>query len=269
MNIRQAMKIEANSNSDVKLSKFATTVMNGNRAVIDKSLDNYKVTDWFGLALNPLLDDDDIRNMYNQLNDAHQEERKDRQMKDAVKTRNSGSRAKVKRLLSQHPGLGEETIDQLLQASTFGTPKVLNNPNITKKQLDTYFDKKILGTAQGAGYNFVTFKEIMKTKHITEAISLGWYNKLKEFADWEYKDNQWYAIVDAYLDFDDCPYEILEDICKAPPGLGDGSYFDRPEDYRKNAIKHPKAKPELKNIAYATTEFVDYISDDAKEMFLF
>ena len=269
MNIRQAMKIQASANSAVKLTKAAEAIIKGDRKVVDKSLNNYKVTDWFGLAQNPLLTDSDIRRMYSELNQAYASDKADKKMTGAVQTRNNGNRGKVKKLLSLHPSLGAKSIESLLSGSSFGTPTVLNNPNVTVEQLDNYFQKKIMTTAQGKGYNFVTFNEIMKTKNITKAIVLKWYKELALQADWTYKDNQWYSIVDAYLGFDDCPYEVLVDICKAPAGLGDGSFFDRPEDYRKRAMKHKNAKEDLEDIAYEATQFEQYLPSTVRDIFIF
>lgn len=269
MNINKAINREKVINSDIKLSKAAEKIMNGDRKVIEKSLYNYKVNDWMGLAQNPLLTDKDIRHMYAELNNQYSYEKADKSVKEATKTRNSGQRGKVKRLLAVHPSLEEKTIMSLLNGkSIMGAPKVLNNPNVTKEMLDLYFEKRIMTTAQGKGYNFVSFKDLMKTKNVTKEIVLGWYRDLVKYADWTLEDNQWYAIIDSYLSFDDCPFEVLKDIVKIPADTKEG-FFNRPERYREAVVKHKNATPELTEIAYEISKDEKYLPQSVKDVFIF
>lgn len=272
MDIRKAMKIRDNANSEVKLTKSGEKYSKCNEKEIDKllkkssDLEKLNLNELLGLSLNPLLSSTNIRSMFKLLK-SHNDYERENKVREATRTRNMGVRGKIRKQLALHPNLDSEAIDSLLSNSKLGKPAVLNNPNITKKQLDNYFEKRIISSK--GGYNFVAFKELMESNHITSAIALEWYNKLKKYADWTYKDNQWYAIVDGFIEFEDCPYEILKDVMELSPTEDKDDFFNRPLRYRKAILKHKNSKPELEQIAYEKTGLEEFLSQEAKDLFLF
>ena len=266
MTVKQAMKLEASANKDITLTKAAQIIFEGDRKVVDKSLNNYKPNEWLGLAQNPLLTPEDMKKIFTELDDAYNREKLEK-VKANVKTRNMGIRGKIRKLISLHQNLSTELIDMMINGSRLGTPTVLNNPNVKKSQLDLYFKNHIMTTAQGSGYNFVSFNKLMETKNITSQIALEWYKQLKPYADWNYQDNQWYAIVAAFLEFDDCPKEILKDIVSVPINDSKTSWLER---NREQAINHKNAdKDDFETIAFRITNDEKYMPASVKEVFIF
>lgn len=274
MDIRKAMRIRDAANSDVKLTKAGEKYSQADEKEIEtllkksSKIDSLNLNEIMGLATNPLLTDTQIREIFKLLK-AHNQMEKDNGVKEATRTRNTGIRGKIRKLLSLHDNLDPEAIKSLLYGQRLGTPSVLNNSNIKKEHLDEYFEKKIMTTAQGDGYNFVSFKELMSTANITPQIALGWYNRLKKYADWNFKDNNWYAIVDAYLEYDNCPFEILKDIMELTTTKGQEDFFNRPLRYRKAVVEHLNSTEDLKAIAYEKTGLEEFLPQAAKDLFMF
>ncbi len=266
MTVKQAMAIEASGKAEFKLSKAATDIMNGDRTIVDKSLDNIKLNDWLGLAQNPLLTDDDIINMYRMLQQQNKDEKDCNETPPSTKTKNKGTRAKIRNTLQMHPKVSDALIKDLLSLSGMGTPMVLKNKNVKREHLDFYFQKKIV--PKEGKYNFVTFKDLLQSVNLTNDILIDWYKQLEKMADWTYQDNQWYYVIDAYLEYEDCPFEILKDIVNAPfSGDNDTSWFNRPERYREKAIKQKNSTQELELRAYEITENPIFLPEEAKDIF--
>lgn len=274
MNIRKAMKIRDSMNSEVKLTKAGEKYSKVDSKDIDtllkKSTDISKLNlnEIMGLSVNPSLSSAQITTIFELLK-KHNDAEKASDTKGATRTKNMGIREKIRKQLSLHKNIPTEAIKTLLYGARLGTPAVLNNSNITQKDLDEYFEKKVMTTAQGIGYNFVSFGELIQTDNITPSIALGWYNQLKKYADWNYKDNQWYAIVDAYLEYPDCPVEILEDIVELTVITNKDEFFNRSVRYIKSVVEHKNSNDDLKLIAYEKTQDEEFLPDTVKEVFLF
>jgi hypothetical protein len=274
MDIRKAMRIRDVANSDVKLTKAGEKYSQADEKEIEvflkkaSNIDKLNLNELLGISVNPLLTSTQIRTIFKLLKDHNQME-KDKGIKGATRTKNTGFRGKIRKQLALHSNLDSDAITPLMYGQRLGTPAVLNNPNITKENLDDYFEKKIMTTAQGDGYNFVSFKELMTTKNITSEIALGWYKRLKKYADWEFKDNNWYAIIDAYLEYEDCPFEILKDVMELTTTKGQDDFFNRPLRYRKAVVEHPNSTDDLKAIAYEKTQLEEFLPQAAKDLFLF
>jgi hypothetical protein len=274
MDIRKAMKIRDNANSEVKLTKAGEKYSTATEQELETFFDKTSVLDinlneLLGIAVNPMLSSTQIRAVFKLVKEHTSIEKDDKSVKPATVTRNHGIRGKIRKQLSLHQNLDKAAIKTLLQGRTFGTPAVLNNPNVDTEDLDDFFERKIMTTAQGTGYNFVTFKELMTSTTVTEQIALKWYNKLKKYADWDYKDNQWYAIIDAYLEFDDCPFEILKDIMDLSITDNQTEYFNKPLRYRKAVVAHKNSTDELRATAYEKTGLEEFLPQSAKDLFLF
>jgi len=274
MNIRKAMKIRDAANSEVKLTKAGEKYSKTD----EKNLENYfekttasslNLNELLGISVNPLITSEQIRAVFKLLKDHQTAEKDNKTVKGATVTRNNGIRGKIRKQLSLHHNLDKDAIKTLLKQSTFGTPSVLNNPNVDSDDLNDFFERKIIKTAQGTGYNFVSFKELMTSKNVTSTLALNWYNKLKKYADWSYKDNQWYAIVEAYLEFEDCPFEILKDIITFTNNDNPDEFFNRQLRYIKQAATHNNSTKELTTIAYEKTGLEEFLPEEVKDIFLF
>jgi hypothetical protein len=85
-----------------------------------------------------------------------------------------------------------------------------------------------------------------------------WYDKLKKYADWSYKDNIWYSIVGTLLKFDDLDESILIDIASAPLDVRNFSFL---EGFRDKAVNHKNATMAVKKAAFASTRSNKYIPE--------
>jgi len=266
MNIRQAMKIEASGQRDVKLTKAAELIKNGDRNIIEKSLNNLKLNDWIGLALNPNLTGDDIELMYKLLKEDYNLER-EKNIPNSTKTRNAGTRAKIRNLLAVHPNIKSETIDKILKGARLSIPTVLNNPKITSTQIDNFFNTQVLLQPEKnmGSYSFVGLDKLMQTSQITKSLVQKWFDTLKEYADWTYSDNQWYSVIKAFLEFDDCPEEIINLAASAP--LKSDNFWSN--TLRKMAVNHKNASNDTMVQAYKITEDEQFLPDDVKDIFVF
>lgn len=273
MNINKLIQRDKRIDSDVKLTKAGEqwAEETDSSKVIEKANfttpEKLNLNEFLGLSLNPLLKEADIKHIFKLLKIHNDIEKDDKTIKDATKTRNSGTRGQIRKHLAEHPNAGTEIMKNLVVANRMGKPRVLHNPAITDEVLNFFFEKKVMTTAQG-GYSFISFGELMKAKNITPKLVMEWYGELKKYADWSYKDNQWYAVVNALIEYDNCPFEILKDIASAPAGdLNDG--WDRAEKNRSYAVEHANATDELKAIAYEITQQEEYLPQMAKDVFLF
>ncbi len=267
--------IEKVAQSEVKLTKAGekfykmkakelTDALAGYAA--DPSTVNYN--EWLGIASNPNLTPEHLREMYRQMKKLAASEKKDENMAKAAKTKNIGQREKVRRVLQEHPSLDDEAFTIFITKYKTGTLHVLKNPAIKKEHLQLFFDEQVLSKNSKYRYHFLAFNQLMTAKNITPDLMEKWYHTLKQFADWTYSDNEWYAIVKAYLEYDECPYEALADIASAPND-GEEDWRSHSEPYRDEALAHKNAKPELKALAYEATKIEKYLPDVVKDIFIF
>lgn len=196
-------------------------------------------------------------------------------------TRNQKSYAKDKDSVAMFNRIDKDrdfTIDKLMSHKNFNddTAKfvittldkpyyVLNSPNLTAEHVDMIFNKSVIRKQKS--YDDYLFERIIKkaSELITTETLSRWYGVLKQLADWG--DNGWSRIIAIFLSRQ-CPVEILQDVCSttnehkvSPVEL---------ERLRTMAINHSSGnKDELMALAYTATSDVKYLSDEAKDIFLF
>lgn len=270
MNINKLIDRENRISSDIKLTKagekWATET--DKDKVIKKAnftkAGDVNLNEFIGLTLNPLLTQNDIMSIFKLIKANAEIERDDNSVKPAIKTRNSGSRGIIRKHLSIHPNIDTDTMKKLIVANRMGKPRVLQNPSITPDILEYFFENKVMRVNNG-NYNFIAFGALMESKNLSQKQVLEWYNKLKKFADWSYKDNNWYSIIGSLVEYEDCPAEVLLDVSKAPKG----DEFSHVERHRKLAYKHKNTTPDVQSNAYDVTGNEDYLPQEAKDLFLF
>lgn len=263
-------KIEDVANSDVKLTKAGEKWAKASAIDIEALLadtENVNYNEWQGAAVNPKLPAEMIRTFFAVLKTIALREKKDEDVSKATKTKNIGQREKIRRLLQEHPNLDDDAFKAIITKYKVGPIGVLNNSKIKEEHLQLFFDAQVLEKGR-SNYSFLHFQQLLAAKNVTPALFVKWYNHLHQFADWTYSDNEWYAIVQASLDRDDCPYEILEQIASAPHD-GETGWRSHSEPYRERALEHPNAKEDLKALAYGATGFEQYLPQIAKDVFLF
>lgn len=275
MNIRQAMKIEANASKDIKLSKAAEKLLKYNVDEIQTYLDAVKkdisklnLNELMGIASNDNLSSEQIREMLKLLNEYSNWANFN--IKGAQKTRMGTNRSKVRKLLSLHSNLDDRTIRSMMFGSLFGVPSVLNNPNIKDKHIDEYFQKRVIDS-KTSEYNMVAFGKLLKkVLNISPSLLEKWYFELKPFADWKVSDNNWYFILNSFLDYDSTPFEVLKDIAENL----ETEKTSKKESFSTNwflekTANHKNSNNIIKEIAYNKTEDEEYLSNDVKDLFLF
>jgi len=278
MDIEKAIKINNTINSEIKLTKSGEHYSTASKEEIVKvlkvsqNMNKLNLNDLLGVVLNPLLTSEQIRQIFELLSDHNKYDSEKSSLSSAKTsiTKNMGIRGKIRKWISLHPNLDSNDIDSLLLSkSTINSPTVLNNTNITKSQLDDFFQRKVMSSTDS--YNFITFKDLIISINVTPIIALGWYKQLSKKADWHYKDNKWYSIIDSYLSTDICPYEVLKDIVTLSVFDVDGgdSFFNLPLRYTRAVIKHKNAKPTLLQLAYEKTGLEEFLPQEVKDIFLF
>jgi len=173
----------------------------------------------------------------------------------------------VRKLLAQHPKNHDDTLRKLLfGGKSGGNMHTFQNPNLSTDILNEYFNIRVL--PEGADYNknsrYVFFKPLMKAKNLTSVLVSEWYERLKPFADWSYR-NSWYETVTALLDFDDLSENILKDIASAPYNK---SPYEFSETFRQKATEHKNATNSVKLVAFRTSQNQKYLPDEARNFFL-
>lgn len=283
-NYNKRERLEKVMYGPVKLTKSGEKFAKMDTKLLDNAINSNKkinYNEWLGISVNPNLSMEQIKRIYGILRQESKNEKTDTSIPKATATKNLGMREKIRVQLSKHSKLSEEGLESLIMSYRKGQPTVLDNPNITDKHLQMFFDKKVYSKAD-QDYSFVTFKKLMKSKNINTKLMLNWYNTLVELADWTYTDNNWYAIVSIYLQYDNCPIEILNDIASAEK-LGDtvhkkdGSIVKQHPDvnnrrvnqYRLQAVEHKNATSETKGLAFEKTMDEEFAPDEVKDVFLF
>ena len=167
--------------------------------------------------------------------------------------------------LTTHKNFGDDNVNFIID--TLKKPYyLLNSPALKVEHLDTIFDKLVV---QGQ-YDLFLFSQIMNknNKLITSEMLSRWYGVLKQFADWGYGNNGWSRIIAIFLSNQKCPFELLKDVASARKAYPFS--IEESDKLRNLAINHPLGnKDELMMMAYAATEDTQYLSDDAKAIFLF
>ena len=271
MDFDRRLRIEERAKSDVKLTKAGEKYSKVTFKEIDKFLkksekiDTLNLNELLGIASNPNLDGEQFRKVFKLLKDQNAYE-KEKKVNKATITRNMGTRGQVRRLLSIHSNLPEDIIEPLMMGR--GTPAVLSNPKLEKKDLDLYFNKRIL-TTDGDGYNFLSFGRLMESANITPEIATDWYNILVKHADWTLEDNKWYSIVNNFIDYEDCPTEILKDIISNLPKRKSEKPYDRTILYTKEIMNHKNADDSFKIFAYKNTGLEEFLPQVITDIFLF
>lgn len=267
--------IERVAQSEVKLTKAGEKFAKLSKqeitdALIDSNENPLEVNynEWLGIASNPNLTPEHLREMYRQMKRIAALEKKDETIAKATKTKNIGLREKVRRVLQEHPKLDDDAFKTFILNYRTGTLPVLQNPTIKPVFLQLFFDTHVLSTNPNYNYHYLAFDQLLTSKNITQQLLKDWYKTLKKFADWSYSDNTWYTIVRSYLQMDNCPYEVLVDVVSAPHD-GEKGWRSHSEPYREEALSHKNATPDLKNLAFKATGDIKYLPDIAKDIFIF
>jgi len=235
---------------------------------ISAAIKREKMTEWLGLAQNPLLSAKQFEGMFVRLQEIYKEEKDDNSIKEQTKSRNQSMRSAVRQNLMKNPSMPKELMLRAAQARNLSlNPSILQNPSIDDDVLDGFFKRQVY-SGNGKTYSFVSFGKIMKAQNVNAKLASKWYEELKQFADWSYADNQWYAIVSALVEFDDCPTHILMDIASAPIDGKEG-WRSQSEGNRKQAVEHKNSNDDIKSVAYEITQNEEFLPDSVKEMFLF
>ena len=267
--------IEKVAQSEVKLTKAGDKFSKLSKDEITDALSasneiplevNYN--EWLGIASNPNLTPDHLREMYRQMKRIATLEKKDETISKSTKTKNIGLREKVRRVLQEHTSLDDDAFKTFIMKYRTGTLSVLQNPSIKPEFLQLFFDTHVIDITGKNTYNYLAFDQLLTAKNITQKMIEGWYKTLKKFADWTYSDNNWYTIIRSYLAMDNCPYEVLVDVVSAPND-GEEGWRSHSEPYREEAVNHKNADQELRNLMFKVTGDVKYLPDDAKDIFLF
>lgn len=264
------MKIENAANSDVVLTKdgkkYATASVDELKKLVDSD-DKINYNALIGLAVNPDLPSELIRPIFVKLKNIANQDKTDNSMAKSTKTKNIGLREKIRRLLTIHPNLGAADKKVMLTSITANLDHILANPSLTDEELQMYFDNKVLNRGNG-GYSFIAFGKLMNAKNINTKLLSLWFNQLKPFADWSYRDNQWYSVVNDYVGHPDCPYEVLEAVVSVKKDDNEG-WKSRSERYRYDAVNHKNADEKIKMLAYQHSGDEKYLPQIAKDVFLF
>lgn len=268
--IDKRIRIDNVAQSDVKLTNLGKKYSKmsekelSSLLVLDKIIlnDEVSLNTLIGVASNPNLNTDLILQMYKILNSLSKKENSSKDISKATKTKNSGLRAKIRRLLSQHPNLSDDVIEKLLVSPTSNSKNVLKNPSIKEKHLQLYFDKIVLRS--GTDYSFLDFNSLSKAANVTENLMKKWYSTLVKYADWTYSDNHWYSIVESFLDYPDLWEDILIDIAGAPKSV---KMFS--DIFRDQAVRHKNATDNVSMKAYEITGEEIYLPKLAKNIFSF
>lgn len=268
---RQA--IERVAQSEVKLTKAGEKFAKlSKQEITDMLIDSNEnplevnYNEWLGIASNPNLTPEHLREMYRQMKRIATLEKKDETIAKATKTKNIGLREKVRRVLQEHPKLDDDAFKTLIMKYRTGILAVLQNPAIKPEFLQLFFNTHVLST--NYNYNYLAFDQLLTSKNITQQLLEDWYKTLKKFADWSYSDNTWYAIVRSYLQMDNCPYEVLVDVASAPND-GEEGWRSHSEPYREDAVNHKNADEKIKMLAYQHSGDEKYLPQIAKDVFLF
>lgn len=267
--------IERVAQSEVKLTKAGEKFFKMKASEITAALAGYAAdpstvnyNEWLGIASNPNLTPEHLREMYRQMKKLATSEKNDENMAKAAKTKNIGQREKVRRVLQEHPSLDDDAFKTFIMKFRTGTLHVLKNPAIKEEHLQLFFDTHVIDITGRNSYNYLSFNQLLEANNITTKLIEKWYETLKKYADWSYSDNNWYTIVRAYLDREDCPYDMLVGIASAPND-GEEGWRSHSEPYREEALTHKNAKPELKAMAYEATKNEKYLPDLVKDIFIF
>lgn len=171
----------------------------------------------------------------------------------------------VRKIIAQHPNQHEETLKKLLFGGKGGGNEfALQNPALSTNLLNMYFDLWVLPDGKDYGSRYIYFKKLMKSKNITREMVDIWYNKLKKYADWSYR-NSWYETISTLLDFDDVSENILLDIVSAPFNK---SPYEFSETYREQATQHKNATEDVFLKAYEISENKKFLPEYLKNMFM-
>lgn len=252
--------------SDVKLTKAGEKCAKANLKEVRKLLsipNKLNLNQLMGIAVNPNIDTEIIRKIYNILHVLSKNEKQDPNISKATKTRNLGLRGKIRRLLAQNGNLNDDLIEKLIKSAGSNSDYVLGNPSIKEKHLQLYFDEIVNGAINNS-YSFLSFSKLVKAKNITQKLMKRWYKELEGWSDWTYEDNNWYSIVEDYLNYDDIWEELLITIAGAPLSSKPIS-----EWHRRGAVDHPKATQKVFIAAYKATKEEKYLPQTVQDVFLF
>ena len=269
--IDKKIRLDKIAQSDVKLTKLGKKYSQLSLNEIEKFLkldrlinnDSLSLNTLLGVSVNPNINSDIILKMFKLLFELSKKENKDKNIPQATKTRNLGLRSKIRRLLTHHPNLDNETISKLIMTGSKNSENVLGNPSISEENLQVYFDSVVLNPNYKE-YSFLSFGKLAKAKNVSQTLMDKWYNKLVKFADWTYSDNKWYSVVNSLIEFEDLSETILIDIAGAP--LSDKSMS---QWNRSGAVDHKNATEKVAIEAYKITADEKYLPKTVKDIFLF
>jgi hypothetical protein len=263
------IKIENAANSAVVLTKEGQKYANASVDVLEKLISNPDKSNYnalIGAAVNPNLPSELIRPIFAKLNKEVESDKADTSLPKSTKTKNVGLREKIRRLLTQHPNLDAAAKKAILLNKKAKTENILANPSLTDDDLQLFFDNKVLDGKNS--YSFLAFGKLMTAKQLNTKLLFTWFVQLKPFCDWTYSDNQWYSVVNDYLESELCPIEVLIAVASAPKD-GKDSWRSNSERYREEAVNHKNADDNIKALAYEATDNEKYLPQIAKDVFLF
>jgi len=245
-------------------AKMIETFTKISKSEIQKIIDNDSINlkKWEAISRNPSITSKQIRQIFKILNEANDNDMKS----NLLQSKNMSLSAKIKKHLSEHPNMDDDMMASLIETHTLGAPFVLNNPNIKEKHAQMYFDKRVIFKDN---FLSLSFQKVMRTPILSTELVLKWYNQLKPFADWEFKeDNSWSAAITTLIKYEGCPIEVLLDVANAPYNeLKEKGSLS--ENNRSKAVNHPNSNDKVMATAYEATGKEEFLSQEAKDIFLF
>ena len=261
-------KIEEVAKSAVKLTKAGENYSTVGVDELEKLInDNSKLVhnEFIGASKNPKLTSKMISDIFSRLNKESSDEKNNSPTK-STNTKNAGLREKIRRILTEHPNIGDELKQKLLLRAHLGVNNILANPTLTDNDLQSFFDNVVL--LKGGSYEYDNFNKLIGAKNIKPELLLKWYKELTKFADWEYNTYKWHLVISNLLQSELCPIDILKDVASAPNDGKEG-WKSFSEGLRDTAVEHKNANDEIKALAYLTTKNIKYLPQTLKDIFLY